>query len=281
MPVLPSLTHTKTGRTIFFQGNSPSADPTAFASNSNATVYYLPGTSGWGSTLAGCPAVMLSSPTVTTPPSAEVVLTGANATFAVVASGAPAPSFQWQVSADGGQTWNNVSGSGYAGATTSILTINAPSSALLGCQYKAIVTNQAGTTGTTPVPLVVGTSSAKITWLQSNFSPAQLGNPAIVGDMATPAHDGIPNLLKYAFNLNALANGQGAFPQPTQSGSQASLVFQAMQPDLTYTVQASTDLSNWSTAGVTTQTNGSQVTANYSLPGNTPVFLHLVITPTQ
>jgi hypothetical protein len=40
---------------IHFQGNAPSASPTVFPSANNATVYYLPGTTGWGPTLAGRP----------------------------------------------------------------------------------------------------------------------------------------------------------------------------------------------------------------------------------
>ena len=48
----PSLTG------IFFQGNSPSVDSSAFSGDSIATVYYLPGTTNWGSTFGGRPAVL-------------------------------------------------------------------------------------------------------------------------------------------------------------------------------------------------------------------------------
>jgi hypothetical protein len=37
---------------IYFEGSAPSVDPTSFAYD-NATVYYLPGTTGWGPSLAG------------------------------------------------------------------------------------------------------------------------------------------------------------------------------------------------------------------------------------
>jgi hypothetical protein len=33
---------------VYFQGNAPSADGDTFISDSNVTVYYLPGTTGWG-----------------------------------------------------------------------------------------------------------------------------------------------------------------------------------------------------------------------------------------
>ena len=38
---------------------------------------------------------------------------------------------------------------------------------------------------------------------------------------------------------------------------------------------------NWSAAGMTTQTNGTQVTAAYSQPGKARAFLHLVVAPAQ
>jgi hypothetical protein len=43
---------------LFFQGNAPDAGPYMFASDSQATVYYLPGTAGWSSTFGGVPAVL-------------------------------------------------------------------------------------------------------------------------------------------------------------------------------------------------------------------------------
>jgi hypothetical protein len=46
---------------VYFQGNAPSAGPPAdsvFANDNKPTVYYLPGTSGWGSTFAGISAVL-------------------------------------------------------------------------------------------------------------------------------------------------------------------------------------------------------------------------------
>jgi hypothetical protein len=42
---------------VFFQGNAPVADSSVFT-NVNATVYYLPGTTGWSNQFAGLPAVL-------------------------------------------------------------------------------------------------------------------------------------------------------------------------------------------------------------------------------
>ena len=49
---------------VYFQGNVPSlgSGSGVFADDPNATVYYLPGTSGWSSQFGGRPAVMLNPP---------------------------------------------------------------------------------------------------------------------------------------------------------------------------------------------------------------------------
>jgi hypothetical protein len=44
----------------YFQGNAPSVGSLVFSSDPHATVYYLPGTTGWASTFAGVPAVLLN-----------------------------------------------------------------------------------------------------------------------------------------------------------------------------------------------------------------------------
>ena len=48
-------------RTAYFQGNAPPDDGSVFTGypfNDPTTVYYLPGTTGWGSTFGGVPAVL-------------------------------------------------------------------------------------------------------------------------------------------------------------------------------------------------------------------------------
>jgi hypothetical protein len=51
-----------------FEGNAPAAESSVFSGDANVTVYYLPGTTGWGSTFYGVGAVLwnpvASSPAV-------------------------------------------------------------------------------------------------------------------------------------------------------------------------------------------------------------------------
>jgi hypothetical protein len=43
---------------VYFQGNAPKVDPYPFNGTDNATVYYLPGTTGWGPTFGGRPTAL-------------------------------------------------------------------------------------------------------------------------------------------------------------------------------------------------------------------------------
>jgi hypothetical protein len=44
-------------KAVYFKGNAPTGDSSVFEADSN-TVYYLPGTTGWGATFGGRPAVL-------------------------------------------------------------------------------------------------------------------------------------------------------------------------------------------------------------------------------
>ena len=46
----------------YFAGNAPRADSTVFAGDTNATVYYLPSTTGWSNTFGGIQAAKLLYP---------------------------------------------------------------------------------------------------------------------------------------------------------------------------------------------------------------------------
>jgi hypothetical protein len=43
---------------VYFEGNAPTPNPVAFANAHNATIYYLPGAAGWGSTFDGRPTAL-------------------------------------------------------------------------------------------------------------------------------------------------------------------------------------------------------------------------------
>jgi len=47
---------------VYFKGNAPSGDSSLFGANINATVYYLPGMTGWGPTFGERPTALWSLP---------------------------------------------------------------------------------------------------------------------------------------------------------------------------------------------------------------------------
>lgn len=82
---------------------------------------------------------------------------------------------------------------------------------------------------------------------QQYFSPSQLADPSISGAAADPDHDGVPNLLAFALGRSPWQPGG---PVTSQSGGGGStplkLMFQRLSPaPVTYTVEASGDLSTW------------------------------------
>jgi len=81
--------------------------------------------------------------TITSQPSNSTVCAGATTSFSVGASGTT-PAYQWQVSTDGGGSWNNVSNGGvYSGATTNTLTLTGVTAGMTGYLYRNVVTGAA------------------------------------------------------------------------------------------------------------------------------------------
>ena len=73
---------------IYFQGNAPTlGGSSVFAGDDQATVYYLPGTTGWGPTFGSRPTVALIPPTIQKSPQTETAEAGSETGFRVQASG--------------------------------------------------------------------------------------------------------------------------------------------------------------------------------------------------
>jgi len=89
------------------------------------------------------PAPVNVAPTITQQPMSATVLAGSTVTFAVTASGTPAPSYQWEKN-----------GVAIGGATNPALTL-AGVSANDGANYRVVVTNNAGSVTSAPATLTV------------------------------------------------------------------------------------------------------------------------------
>ncbi|MFT5412231.1 MAG: hypothetical protein ACI9NC_004969, partial [Verrucomicrobiales bacterium] len=62
--------------------------------------------------------------------------------------------------------------------------------------------------------------------------------------------DGVSLLVAYALDLDPNLNLQSALPRPVLSSGSLSLSYHSISPGITYTVEASADLKNWSSHGV-------------------------------
>ena len=91
-----------------------------------------------------------TAPIVTTNPLDDSIPAGSTTIFSAAATGNPVPTVQWQLSADGGATFSNVSG-----ATSTSLVVSSVTASQNGNQYRAVFTNIAGTATTTVATLTV------------------------------------------------------------------------------------------------------------------------------
>jgi hypothetical protein len=134
------------------------------------------------------------APAITAQPTAQTVTAGTSATFAVVVTGTPAPSYQW-----------NKNGTPIAGATSATYTIPNPQPADAG-NYAVTVTNSAGSVTSAAVALTVNGTVV---------NPGRLINLSILA----------PIVAKETMTLGTVVGGSGT------SGTKA-LVIRAAGPAL-------------------------------------------------
>ena len=85
-------------------------------------------------------------PSIITPPQSATVTQSSSTSFSVTASGSGSGfTYQWQLSTDGGNTWNNINTAGnspaYSGYTSSTLSLSSVTADNDNYQYRCIVTN--------------------------------------------------------------------------------------------------------------------------------------------
>ena len=108
-------------------------------------------------------------------------------------------------------------------------------------------------------------------WATTKFSAAEQLDPMISGETADPNHNGIPNLLEYALNMDPKGAWSTGLPRggvvSLAGGTHLSLTFN-VNPDaqnLSYIVEVSGDLHTWS--------SGMDYTEQQSPSGSNPVVV--------
>jgi hypothetical protein len=118
----------------------------------NDTTGAITSTEGGTGATSNTASLLVTTPgniSITSNPGNLTILDGSTATFTASATGTPTPTVQWQVSTDGGSTWNNVSG-----ATTTTLSFT--STPLENDdEYQAVFTNTSGSLTTSAAQLTL------------------------------------------------------------------------------------------------------------------------------
>jgi hypothetical protein len=125
--------------------------------------------------------------------SGSQVALGSTAEFSVTASGRSAPTYQWEISTNGGSTWTNLTdGAEVSGATSATLSLTSLTTTENGYQYRCVATGSIGAstyTATSPAMTLTVAGSAitnaaelKTALANSTDSFIVLGNNITVSD---------------------------------------------------------------------------------------------------
>jgi hypothetical protein len=143
-----------------------------------------------------------------------------------------------------------------------------------------LVTISRGATATvTDIGVLPGDTDA----ISRAYSPIQpwlvsFGFAANTDPLSDPNSDGVNLLMAYALNLDPTHNLTTSLPQPVFTPSQISLTYYGGSAGVAYSVETSTDLHNWTTAGVSIA--GPDANHFYTatvLRSGTRLFIHLKV----
>ncbi len=144
--------------------------------------------------------------------------------------------------------------------------------------YTVTATNSYGTGGTSTEQSITPVAPTFAQWIAAAFPGVT--NTNVIGMTATPASDGLPNLLKYFFGLNP-AQQSGSPVTCALDGKGNLVVYFPMSNNLTgvsYSINESSNLKTWTNTGLqgTVLANMgtySKMSVAVPLPANGPLFV--------
>ncbi|GHV46041.1 hypothetical protein FACS1894204_06860 [Synergistales bacterium] len=142
-----SIPTTDTGITVSYMYSTQITNGLGFLGDGKALSEFL---------TTNFPVTAPAAPDITTqPPANQSATENGSTTFTVAASGAPAPTYQWQVSTNNGTTFANVTGSVYSGATTATLKLTSVPASFNGYKYRCVASNGIGSATSNVATLTV------------------------------------------------------------------------------------------------------------------------------
>lgn len=174
--------------------------------NNNRYRCVVTGTCPPPATSSAAVLTVIAPVTISTQPADAELCSGSNTSFTVAGSSVPAIIYQWQISTDGGTTWNNVSNGGvYSGATTATLSLTNVTTALSTARYRAQLSNSTCTTPTNSNGAVLTVRQLPTVGLTATLNSLLPGKSSIL--TATPsASTGGTLAVSWFFNNNTIAN---------------------------------------------------------------------------
>jgi hypothetical protein len=129
---------------------------TVYAKPTTNTTYSVTSTSGTCTSPAATITVTVTQPlSITTQPANVTVCAGANPTFSVVTAGT-LQTYQWQLSTDGGTTYNNLTNNAtYNNVNAATLNITNATTAMNSYRYRVVVSNSCATVTSNAATLTV------------------------------------------------------------------------------------------------------------------------------
>jgi len=117
--------------------------------------------------------------------------------------------------------------------------------------FNYIVTD-GGLPGTGAVNVAIQNIRTFTGYQNQKFTPAQLADPTISGALATPAGDGLPNLMKYALNLDPFTPSRPPAGAVTNNYLSLTYTKRKLATDLRYIVELTSSLvAGWPVTNVT------------------------------
>lgn len=233
------------------------------------------GTANWRIDDLSLTVAVQTVPAITTHPASQTKTVGDAVTFSVTATGTETLTYQWRFK-----------GEAIGGATGSSLSLSNVQLTDAG-DYDVIVTNPVTSVTSNAATLTVNAPVSRFdAWRAEHFNSTELANPSISGPAVVLTADGMTNFLKYALGLNPRVAAAAGVPEAGATATHWTFTFTrpADRDDVVYTVQASTNLTDWTTLVVTASkvstTNGIDTwRAEYPLSSADKLFFRLKVSP--